>query len=268
MIKNFDIANLAVTSICDVRRANHPTELKAEATAPHCALVIRKSGKSVYKSGRHSYTASADKVLFIAKGTPYSMTVEKAGECTVVEFDIADTQLARELENGGICEYVTTGDKSIYKLAKSLLQYFGLRGPAYFSKCVSELYSLITQISTVHAYNHSLAGKYGLIHASVKFIEANYARQDLYTPMLADLSGIGETYYRNIFQAVFDMPPARYIQLYRVGKAKELLLNSTLSIEEIAVAVGFANSSYFCKVFKSLTDMTPSEFARKCGSIG
>jgi AraC-like DNA-binding protein len=148
------------------------------------------------------------------------------------------------------------------------LQYFGLRGPAYFSKCFSELYNLITQISTVHAYNHSLAGKYGLIHASVKYIEANFARQDLYTPMLAEMSGIGETYYRNIFLAVFNMPPARYIQLYRVEKAKELLLNTGASVEEIAVAVGFANASYFCKVFKSLTDMTPSEFAHKCGSLG
>ena len=45
--------------------------------------------------------------------------------------------------------------------------------------------------------------------------------------MLAELSGIGETYYRNIFLAVFNMPPAHYIQLYRVGKAKELLLNKS-----------------------------------------
>ena len=86
--------------------------------------------------------------------------------------------------------------------------------------------------------------------------------------MLAKLSNIGETYYRSIFLSVFNMPPARYIQLYRVGKAKELLLNSTKSIEEIAVAVGFANASYFCKVFKNLTDMTPSEFAHKCKTLG
>ena len=268
MIKNFDIANLVLESIYDVRRTSHPTGTQTETVAPHCALVIRKGGRSVYKHGKHSYAASGDKVLFIAKGTPYSMTVEKSGECTVVEFDVTDAELARDLEGGGICEYVITGDKTIYKLTKSLSQYFGLRGPAYFSKCLSELYSLITQISTVHAYNHSLAGKYGLIHSSVKFIEANYARQDLYTPMLAELSGIGETYYRNIFLAVFDMPPARYIQLYRVGKAKELLLNSNCNVEEIAVAVGFANASYFCKVFKSLTGMTPSEFAHKCGSLG
>jgi YesN/AraC family two-component response regulator len=53
-----------------------------------------------------------------------------------------------------------------------------------------------------------------------------------------------------------------------VEKAKELLLNTGANVEEIAVAVGFANASYFCKVFKSLTDMTPSEFAHKCGSLG
>lgn len=268
MIKNFDIANLILESLCDVRKTNHKTGVQTETVAPHCALIIRKSGRSVYRSDRHSYAATPDAVLFIAKGTPYSMTVEKSGECTIVEFDVADAQLARELAGGGICEYVSTGDKGIHKLTRSLSQYFGLRGPAYFSKCLSELYSLITQISTVHAYNHSLAGKYGLIHASVKFIESNYARQDLYTPMLAEMSGIGETYYRNIFLAVFDMPPAKYIQLYRVGKAKELLLNSSANVEEIALAVGFANASYFCKVFKSLTDMTPSEFAHKCGSLG
>ena len=73
---------------------------------------------------------------------------------------------------------------------------------------------------------------------------------------------------RGIFISVFNMPPAHYIQLYRVEKSKELLLNSSATIEEIAVAVGFANASYFCKVFKSLTGMTPSEFAQKCRSIG
>ena len=267
-MKNFDISDLQLTSVSDVRRVNHAKDTEAGATASHCALIIRKNGSSVYTVGKSSYTADAETVLFITKGTKYSMSVEKSGECTVVQFDINDAQLAKEFPDGGIYEYITAGDKSILKLAKSLMQYHGLRGPAYNSKCLSELYSLITQISTIHAFNHSLAGKYGLIHASVKFIEANYARQDLYTSMLADLSEIGETYYRSIFLAVFNMPPARYIQMYRVSKAKELLLNSNQSIEEIAVAVGFANASYFCKVFKNITGKTPSEFAQKCKTLG
>lgn len=268
MSKKFDISSLIFTSLNDVRKVNLPIGSKYSSTAAHSALVIRKNGRSVYTVGSKKYIADADSVLFIAKGTEYRLNVEEDGDCTVIEFDISYIQAEELFPKGAICEYMTLGDKSILKIAKNLCQFYGLRGPAYYSKCFSELYSLITQISTIHAFNHSLAGKYGLIHNSVKFIEANYFRQDLYTPMLAELSGMGETYYRSIFLAVFNMPPAHYIQLYRVGKAKELLLNSSATMEEIAVAVGFANASYFCKVFKSLTGLTPSEFAQNSRSIG
>lgn len=268
MSKKFDISDLIVTSLGDVRKVNLQAGSKYTSTASYCALIIRKSGSATYKFGSKSYTSSVDSVIFIAKNSEYKLSVEESGECTVIEFDVNQEQMSELFAKGAVAEYMTLGDKAIFKIAKNLRQFYGLRGPAYYSKCFSELYSLITQISTTHAFNYSLAGKYGIIHNSVKFIEANYFRQDLYTPMLAELSGIGETYYRNIFLAVFNMPPAHYIQLYRVGKAKELLLNSDATIEEIAVAVGFANASYFCKVFKSLTNMTPSEFAQNCRSIG
>ena len=267
-MKNFDISKLIPISLEDVRKVNHTNDIEVSAKASHCAIVIRKNGASKYTMKNRSFAATSDSVIFIAKDTEYFLSVEKAGECTVIEFNIPEEQLKKEFPDGMICEYSTVGDRNIQKLAKNLLQYYVLRGPAYNPKCFSELYSLITQISTVHAYNRSLAGKYGLIHASVKFIEANYARQDLYTPMLAEMSQMGETYYRSIFQAVFNMPPAHYIQLYRVGKAKELLLGGAKNIEEIATAVGFANSSYFCKVFKNITHTTPTEFAQKCKTLG
>ena len=268
MSKKFDISSLIFTSLDDVRKVNLPSNSVFTSSAAHSSLIIRKSGVVTYEFKGKAYTSSADSVVFIAKGSEYKLTIEEAGEATVIEFDISPNQQAELFSDGAVCEYMTLGDKSILKIAKNLKQFYGLRGPAYYSKCFSELYSLITQISTIHAFNYSLAGKYSTIHNSVKFIEANYFRQELYTPMLAEISGIGETYYRNIFLAVFNMPPAHYIQLYRVEKAKELLLNSSATIEEIAVAVGFANASYFCKVFKSLTDMTPSEFAQNCRSIG
>ncbi len=267
-MKNFDISSLIPTSLEDIRRVAHSAGVEHKATASHCALIIRRSGSSVYTYKKHKCTASADTVIFVASGTEYSLNVEHTGECVVVEFDISPDQAQKCFPAGGIYEYSIAGDRGVHKLAKTLLQYYVLRGPAYYAKCFSELYSLLAQISTVHAYNRSLAGKYGLIHDSVKFIEANYARQDLYTPMLAEMSQIGETYYRSIFQSVFNMAPAHYIQLYRVGKAKELLSSGVHNVEEIAVAVGFANSSYFCKVFKNLTHSTPSEFAQKCRSLG
>ena len=261
-MKNFDISSLIVSKIYDVYDYSLEADTEAKSTASHSLLIIKKGGRSAYTAGGKTLYADVESIVFIPKDTKYSLYVEARGKCTVIEFDALPDAKA------SFCSFYFGGEREIFTTLKNLLLFWKLKGPAYHSKCLSELYSLFTQIFTVHSQTYSLAGKYGLIHRSVKFIEANYHRQDLYTPMLAEMSGIGETYYRNIFLSVFSMPPAKYIQLYRVEKAKERLVNSSDSIEEIAVAVGFANSSYFCKVFKSAVGLTPSEFAEKSKTIG
>lgn len=261
-MKNFDISNLIVSKIYDVYDYSLEEYTEASTKANHSILVIKKGGSSAYTVNGKTLRADAENIVFIPNGTEYSLYVEERGKCTVIELDTAQD------EKTTFCSFYFGGEREILSTVKNLLLFWKLKGPAYHSKCLSELYSLFTQIFTVHSQTYSLAGKYGLIHRSVKFIEANYHRQDLYTPMLAEMSGIGETYYRNIFLSVFSMPPAKYIQLYRVEKAKERLVNSSDSIEEIAVAVGFANSSYFCKVFKSAVGLTPTEFAEKSKTIG
>lgn len=261
-MKKFDISNLIVTGIRDVYSYTLPEDTEGAAVTKNATLIIKSKGCSEYTVDGKEYNADPNTVVFLPKDTAYSIYVDRAGECLIIEFDA-------DVESGATpCEFVTDNDKEVANTAKSLLNYWKLKGPAYHSKCLSELYTLITQISTIHSYTNSLVGKYGLIHKSVKYIEANYRREDLYTPDLAEMSGIGETYYRAIFISVFQVPPARYIQNYRIEKAKELLVNSTGSIEDIAVSVGFANSSYFCKVFKSVTGLTPTEFATKGRSLG
>lgn len=261
-MKKFDISTLILTGIHDIYSYTVEEETVANATAAHSLLIIKRSGRSIYKIGKETLEADANHILFLPVGTEYSLYVDREGPCTVISFDAVENEAAKP------CDFFVGNESDIMSTAKSILHYWSLRGPAYHSKCLSEIYSLLTQISTIQSYAYSLAGKYRLIHRSVKYLEANYHKQDLYTPMLAEMSGIGETYYRSIFLAVFGVAPTRYIQQYRVEKAKELLVNSKGSVEEIAVAVGFANASYFCKVFKSVTGMTPSEFAEQGRSVG
>lgn len=261
-MKKFDISNLIISQICDVYSYTLPTETEGSAVSTHSVLLVKKKGESEYVSDGKKYTADSENILFIPAGTEYSMYVERAGECVIIEFDALNSK------DADVCEFFTGGDKDVANTVKSIVHYWKLKGPAYHSKCLSELYSLITLLSTAHSYTYSLAGKYGMIHRSVKFIEANYRKEDLYTPDLAAMSGMGETYYRSIFISVFGVAPAKYIQNYRIEKAKELLVNCSGSIEEIATSVGFANSSYFCKVFKSTVGLTPSEFTAKSKKLG
>ncbi len=262
IMKKFDISNLAVLNIEGIYRSCLPTDHSASTVSGSTLLVVKSAGESSYHINGKKYTADRDRILLIPKSTAYDLYVEREGDCTVIELNVEGGE---ELSP---CSLFVGGDKDVLATVKNITHYWTLRGPAFRSKCLSELYSLLTQISSIQSFSDTLAGKYRLIHRSVKYIEANYSRQDLYTPMLARMSGVGETYYRSIFAAVFGVAPTRYIQQYRVDKAKELLVRSGASVEEIAVAVGFANSSYFCKVFKTLTGLTPSEFSEKGKLVG
>lgn len=261
-MKKYDISNLTISRIVDIYSYTLPEEHEAKGICEHDVFIVKSRGESEYKAGMQKLLADASHLLFLPKGTEYELYVEDEGACTVIEFD------SSEHTDAVACSFFTGSDNELAATVKNLLHYWNLRGPAYHSKCLSELYSLVTQIASIQSYAYSLAGKYRLIHRSVKYIETHYHRQDLYTPMLAKMSGMGETYYRGIFQSVFGIPPTKYIQQYRVEKAKPLLVNSAGSIEEIAIAVGFANSSYFCKVFKATTGLTPKEFAEHARKFG
>ncbi len=261
-MKKFDISNVIITVIRDVYAYTLPTQTEGEAKNTSNVILVRRSGCSEYEINGKKYICDKDSILFLPADTEYSMYVRSQGECTVIEFDTLEKCDAEP------CEFLTEGDKDVLATVKNLFHYWKLKGPSYHSKCLSELYSLVTLLSTIHSYAYSLAGKYRLIHRSVKYIEANYRREDLYTPHLAAMSDMGETYYRSIFISVFSVPPTKYIQNYRIEKAKELLVNSEGAVEDIATAVGFSNSSYFCKVFKQTTGLTPTEFANKSRKIG
>ena len=262
-MKKFDLSSIAIKAIKDVYSYTVPKGVEGKSKLDNNALIIKRSGRSVYSVDGKSFTADANNILFIPAGTEYSIEVEESGACFVIEFDICDSS-----DSISCCEFFFNNSRDILSTAKNILHYWTLKGPAFEAKCLSELYSIITQIVTIDSYENTLAGKYRIIHKSVKYIEENYSDSDLYTTQLAEMSGIGETYYRNIFISVFNMPPAKYIQNYRVDKAKQLLVSTSLSLEEIALKVGLANSSYLCKVFKSTTGLTPLAFAEKAKHIG
>lgn len=51
-----------------------------------------------------------------------------------------------------------------------------------------------------------------------------------------------------------------YVNYVRINRAKYLLKNHRQTLDEIAAACGFAEASYFCRVFKKITKSTPSHY--------
>ncbi len=92
----------------------------------------------------------------------------------------------------------------------------------------------------------------------VKVIEEN-----LMNPVslndLAYLSGRSLSTFKREFQAIYNEPTFQWIRNRRLERAKELLMNSGLSVTDVCFATGFENVAHFSKSFKKKYGVPPSE---------
>ncbi|WP_050936916.1 helix-turn-helix transcriptional regulator [Vibrio harveyi] len=79
-------------------------------------------------------------------------------------------------------------------------------------------------------------------------------------PGLSKELATNECYLKQSFREQFNMGVASWIQAYRISLAKERLANPNESITKIALDLGYQSGSYFSKVFKQHTGLTPKTF--------
>ena len=93
-------------------------------------------------------------------------------------------------------------------------------------------------------------------------IEREYA-SPLTVPELAATAGMGITGFARAFHREFGTTPARYVTGVRVREAARLLLETDLSIDQVADRTGFPNRAYFSRVFHKVTREWPAGFRRR-----
>jgi AraC family transcriptional regulator of arabinose operon len=97
------------------------------------------------------------------------------------------------------------------------------------------------------------------IRQAAAYMEAEFHRlQSLDDVALA--AGLSNYYFARMFTQTTGISPMDYVTKLRIEKAVELLRSSSLSVEEIAFAVGYASGSYFSKVFRSRVGFPPADF--------
>lgn len=66
-----------------------------------------------------------------------------------------------------------------------------------------------------------------------------------------------------LFKQETGMTLGQYLLEQRMEQAKEMLLETSLPVNVISVKTGYTNFSYFTKVFKDVTNMTPNEYRKE-----
>jgi len=94
---------------------------------------------------------------------------------------------------------------------------------------------------------------------SLKYLQANYA-ESINMPQLANMEGYNTSYYTNWFKKKVGCTPSEYLRSTRIEKAKGILATTHYRLLDVALQVGYTNSSSFIRAFKSVTGMTPREY--------
>jgi len=104
-------------------------------------------------------------------------------------------------------------------------------------------------------------------HQDEDIIQAQLWLHDNYhqTIVLGDIAKNFDMSIRNFnrrFKAATNKTPLTYLQELRISNARDLLKKSNLSIAEIANRVGYSDVGHFTSLFKSITQVTPSEYRK------
>jgi YesN/AraC family two-component response regulator len=105
--------------------------------------------------------------------------------------------------------------------------------------------------------NHDTSNEFSSV--IIKYIEENYHR-DLGLEKIAEGMGVSAKYLSRIFKEKTGVNLIGYISWYRISKAKEMLLETDLTINEIVGRVGVYSRTTFIRLFKKYEGTTPNLF--------
>ena len=100
---------------------------------------------------------------------------------------------------------------------------------------------------------------YKKIHHIMKWINTN-ATKISSIPEIAARFNYTPNYLTSLFKSATGMPLIQYINENKIVEACKLLLNTNLSVKEIAFSCGFHDSKYFSKVFKAKKGTEPTKY--------
>ncbi|AWB65887.1 AraC family transcriptional regulator [Saccharobesus litoralis] len=128
------------------------------------------------------------------------------------------------------------------------------------------LLALLTLLkNNAYPLNRQLSSK---THTVERFLNAlpEICSQDWQLDNMAAECGLKRSQFSEYCYEIKGLSPMEYLKHCRVNLAKQLLLQTALSITDIAMQVGFGSSQYFATVFKNTCHLTPKQFRQQQAS--
>lgn len=101
------------------------------------------------------------------------------------------------------------------------------------------------------------------LQLAINYLEQNYINPACTITSVCHELDISRSYLYNIFRQNLNLTLSQFLTQLRMEKAKQNLLNSSYTVQQIANTVGYGDEFTFSKAFKRYTGLSPKFYRKK-----
>jgi AraC-like DNA-binding protein len=153
--------------------------------------------------------------------------------------------------------------QEIYNLLKNIDLYSKKKGLLSEKLVYSAVFQLIMSLSDM-TFTANAVRKQSIqpeIINALQFINLNYAK-NINLDMITEVTHLSKYHFCRIFHNATGATFYEYLSNIRLTKVHKLLMETDLSLTQIAQKTGFTSASHLSRVFKNVYNMSPREFRK------
>ena len=202
-------------------------------------------------------------VVYIPEGAVYEIRffdrVADTCACVLIEFSLCAPNREHFVAADGI---TVLGQEHDPVRAELFFEAVAVFTAAVVSPSATKavIFRLLTEYSRRERRRDLRKHQFGSIAKGIAYLE-NETGSDRPIAEIAEMCHVSESTFRRLFKEYAGVSPVEFRTNAQMEYAKKLLRDGSMSVSEVAFAVGFNDPAYFCRVFKKQCGQTPGQFS-------
>lgn len=265
--------NYAAVSITDIRYMELEAYEEMKYKFPTSTFVLTIQGDAGVTIDNQTYDVSRFYVLHGGKG---SKLVIQAGESGLRLYYLmykANLPSGGRNDLGRLMERINPFQMNygftpntptiLYEQLKQMHVLWDQKNPIHHFQAKSLFYAFVEQISSqIPRISNRYPSMLDQVSKVIEIVESSYT-QPLTLQVLAEMIGTSPRSLSRKFKQSTGTSPIDYLIQFRLFKAKEMLLQTDATLDEIAAGIGYPDGYYLGRMFKKHTGLSPLQFKEK-----
>lgn len=230
-------------------------------------IAYKLYGRTTHESGGKVLNFSKDMIMIANRQDLYRVTQHefasegRRGGCIAIHFT-TETPFDMHLAVYDCAEYPQLKSE-FFRILDAWNQYRADGNLAAEYACVSHFYAIFSQLTALMEGKKRRPGQNQRIALAKEYLDRNYANSALSIADAAASVNLSQRRLNQLFLEQYRETPGRYLTAVRMRAAADLLRQSQLAVSEIAVLAGYADASYFIRVFHREMGLSPSAYRKE-----